>query len=278
MWNREDFAALVNPPVIGMIHLQPLPGSPRWAGDFAAVAEAARTDAAALATGGIGAIMVENFHDVPFYPGRVPAVTVAAMTALVSALRADFPSLPLGVNVLRNDAESALAVAAAGGAAFVRVNVHAGAAGTDQGLIQGRAHRTLRLRRELGVAVGILADVRVKHARPLVARPIAEEATDLRQRALADGLILTGPATGAAARREDLQEVRRAAPGCPVLVGSGLAAGNLEQFVGLADGFIVGTSLKSRPNDPAAPIAREKVIDFVAALAATVAAQGKEEK
>jgi membrane complex biogenesis BtpA family protein len=147
MWNRDFFADLVAPPVVGMIHLPPLPGSPGWGGVWSTVEAAALADADALAEGGAGAIMVENFHDVPFYPEEVPPITVAALTALIGAMRRRHPRLPAGVNVLRNDARAAVSIAAVTGAAFVRVNVHAGSAVTDQGLLHGRAHETLRLRR-----------------------------------------------------------------------------------------------------------------------------------
>src|SRR3954466_6616533 len=113
--------------VIGMIHLLPLPGSPRYAGDVKAVREAALRDAAALHEGGVHGLMIENFGDVPFYPSRVPAHVVAAMTVMAAEVRRAVPQVPLGINVLRNDGLSALAVAAAVGASFIRVNVLCGA-------------------------------------------------------------------------------------------------------------------------------------------------------
>ncbi|MBE0565735.1 MAG: BtpA/SgcQ family protein [Krumholzibacteria bacterium] len=245
MWNRNDFLAAVPLGTVGMIHLQPLPGSPRWGGDLAAVRAAALRDADALVEAGWGAVMVENYHDVPFFPEAVPAHTVAALTALVGAVRERHPGLVVGVNVLRNDAAAALGVAAATGARFVRVNVHAGAAVTDQGPLAGRAWHTLRLRRELGLEdVGILADVRVKHARPLVERSLAEEAADLRLRGLADALIVTGPATGAPVALDDLRAVRAALPDCPLLAGSGATADTVAELLRHADGCIVGSSLQ----------------------------------
>ncbi len=138
-----------------------------------------------------------------------------------------------------------LAVAVATGAHFVRCNVHVGAAVTDQGPLTGEAWRTLRRRRELGADVGILADVRVKHARPLVERPLVEEAADLRLRGLADAIIVTGPATGAAADPDDLAALRAALPDCPLLVGSGVTADTVASFVPAADGVIIGSSLQS---------------------------------
>jgi membrane complex biogenesis BtpA family protein len=253
MWSREDFAAVCRPPVIGMIHLDPLPGAPGFEDDLAAVISTALSDADALVAGGIGAVMIENFHDVPFYRGRVPAHTVAAMAVIVDRVRRRHPDLAVGVNVLRNDAAAALAIAAATGASYVRVNVHGGAAVTDQGLIQGQAHRTLRLRRDLGLVgrsaavpgVGIFADVQVKHARALVPRGLVATACDLRRRGLADAVIVTGDATGAPADPRELSALREALPDCPLLVGSGADPTNLAEYTTDADGFIVGTAIQT---------------------------------
>ncbi len=263
MWTCEVFKKLCRPPVIGMVHLRPLPGSPNWAGDLGVVTRAALVDAENLVSGGVGGLMVENFHDVPFYPTRVSPVTVAAMTHVIGAITRGYSKVPVGVNVLRNDAESALAIAVVTGAAFVRINVHVGAAVTDQGSMEGQAWRTLRLRREWGCEVGILADVRVKHARPLVQRPLAEEARDLRLRGLADGIIVTGVATGEGASAVEVAELRDAVPDCPILVGSGVTAGNLKDFLPAADGVIVGTSLKAASAQEYPPVAQERTRDLV---------------
>ena len=229
--------------VIGMVHLEPLPGSPRWAGSMEDVVRAALADARALAAGGADAVLVENFGDVPFFPGRVDAASVAAMAAVAAAVRVAVP-LPLGINVLRSDALSALAVAAAVGARFIRVNVHTGAAVTDQGLLASGAHDTLRYRRLLGIDVAILADVQTKHAAPLAAVPIEHEARDCMHRGLADGLIVSGAATGETPKMSDLERVRAAVPEAPILVGSGASAGNAADLLSVADGLIVGTSVK----------------------------------
>lgn len=267
MWTRADFHQLIDPPAVGMIHLQPLPGSPGWQGDMKPVIQAALTDAEALTGGGLTAVMIENYHDIPFFPGRVPAETVAAMTVLIQAVRTTFPTLRLGVNVLRNDVESALGIAAATEATFVRVNIHTGTSVTDQGTIEGRAWHTLRRRRELGADVGILADVRVKHARPLVERPLAEEVRDLRLRGLADGVIVTGVATGAEAEPEEVLAVRQAVPDAPVLVGSGVTAATVAHYRPHADGFIVGSSLQETdPGTGRARVSRARTAEFVSAL------------
>jgi membrane complex biogenesis BtpA family protein len=229
--------------VIGMVHLEPLPGSPRWAGSMEEVTRAAVADARALADGGADAVLVENFGDVPFSPGRVDAACVAAMAAVATEIRRAV-SLPLGINALRSDARSALAVATAVGARFIRVNVHTGAVVADQGILASGAHDTLRYRRLLGSSVALLADVQSKHATPLAAVPIEHEARDSVHRGLADGLIVSGEATGLPPKTSDLERVRLAVPGTPLLVGSGASAENAGDLLARADGLIVGTSVK----------------------------------
>ena len=244
-------------PLVGMLHLPPLPGSPRSALRLEAIRDQVLRDAAALVTGGMHGMMLENFGDVPFTAGRVSVDTAAAMKWLAREVRREHPQVPLGINVLRNDGQSALAIAHAVGASFIRVNVLAGARLTDQGIIQGIAHELLRERRRLGAeAVKIRADVAVKHSAPLAPQPLADEAADLVERALADGLIVTGRATGQATALEDLREVKVAAKGRPVFVGSGITAENIVQAAGIAGGIIVGSWLKidgrvEKPVDPA---------------------------
>lgn len=236
------------PRLCGVIHLPPLPGSPRCSAGAKASAELAARDAEVLAEAGFDAVMVENFGDAPFFPERAPAVTVAAMTRCALAVRAAAPELVLGINVLRNDAEAALAVAAASEAAMVRINVHAGARLTDQGVVRGRAHETLRLRRSLGLEhVTLWCDVDVKHAAPLAPRPIAEEATELVGRALADAVLVTGHGTGAEADRTDLDAVL-AAVEAPVYVASGVTVASLPGLLSgrqRPHGVIVGSCLRA---------------------------------
>jgi len=229
--------------VVGMVHLEPLPGSPRWAGSMKEVTRAALADAHALAEGGVDAILVENFGDVPFAPGRVDPGCVAAMAAVATEIRGGV-SLPLGINALRSDAVSALAIATAVGARFIRVNVHTGAVVTDQGILTSGAHDTLRYRRLLAAPVALFADVQTKHAAPLAGVPIEHEARDCVHRGLADGLIVSGEATGLPPKTSDLERVRLAVPEVPLLVGSGASPENAADLLALADCLIVGTSVK----------------------------------
>jgi len=228
-------------PVIGMVHLLPLPGSPR-ARAVAEIRKAAIADARALAGGGVDGILVENYGDAPFTSGTVEPQVIAAMSVIASEVR-EAAGLPIGINVLRNDARSALAVAVAAGASFIRVNVHVGAAETDQGHIDGRAFETLRFRKLLEADVAIFADVFVKHARPSDRIDIATAARDTAYRGGAEVLLVTGPETGSAPGSARLKEVKRAVPEIPVMVASGLTPENVDGFRE-ADGFIIGSALE----------------------------------
>jgi membrane complex biogenesis BtpA family protein len=238
-----------------MVHLTPLPGAPRWAGPLATFLERAVTDARSLREGGVDAVIVENYGDAPFHAQRVEAVTVAAMARAVAAI-IDAVDCPVGVNVLRNDAAAALAIAAATGAHFIRVNVHTGGMFTDQGWIEGRASESLRLRERLAPSVAIMADVMVKHATPPAGVDLADAARDAWHRGLADALIVSGNATGGATDPEDVQAVRRAVPEAPLFVGSGVTADTVRRTLDGVHGVIVGSALEAdgragEPVDPA---------------------------
>lgn len=233
-------------PVIGVVHLLPLPGSPRFSGDLESVLLRAEQEAAALASGGAHGIIIENFFDAPFAKNRVDTATACAMSIAVKCI-ASVCDLPIGVNVLRNDGLSALAIAATAGAQFIRVNVLSGAMVTDQGLIEGEAHDLHMYRRTLAAqsSVRILADVMVKHASPLGQdSDIGRAAVDTVKRGLADGIIVSGTSTGSAPNWDDLKAVRDALPDTPILIGSGASIDNCSALLKCADGLIVASSLK----------------------------------
>ena len=252
--------------VIGVIHLKPLPGSPGYDGDFSAVLEAAAADARAYQAGGVDALIVENFGDTPFFGAAVPAETTAAMTSAALAVRGA-ADLPIGINVLRNDARAALGIAAATGARFVRVNVHAGAMATDQGVIEGRAAETMRLRAALQHEVDVYADVHVKHAMPLTDESLEDAALNLHHRAHADAIIVSGRATGQATSVDELKRVRNVLPDATLLAGSGVTVESVAEVLQAADGIIVGTAMKHDRNIDA-PVDEARVRAFVEAAGA----------
>ena len=226
-------------PLIGMVHLKPLPGSYLYDGDLDAIVERAVMDARTLEKAGFDAVMVENFGDVPF-PKYVDKTTVAAFTAVAKAIR-DEVGLPLGINVLRNDGIAAYSIAYAVKADFIRVNVLSGVAYTDQGLIEGIAHELAKLRKLLPSRIEVFADVHVKHAVHFF--EFEDAVRDTVERGLADAIVVSGKATGKPVDVEKLALARRISP-VPVLVGSGTSYDNLPHLWEHADGFIVGTWLK----------------------------------
>ncbi len=254
------------PSLIGMVHLPPLPGSPRFGGDIQGVVDEAVRDAVALIQAGFPALMVENFGDEPFFPSAVPPVTVAAMTRAVLAVVAA-TSVPVGVNVLRNDGLSAVAIAAATGAAFIRVNVLSGTMFTDQGAITGQAAEVARERSRLAPDLRVLADVFVKHATPPPGLTIEQAATDTWERGGADALILSGTGTGAEPNLAELSAVRAVLPDVPLYLGSGVTADNLTTFSPVASGAIVGTAVKMG-TDSKRPVDPERARDLVVAATA----------
>lgn len=250
-------------PIIGVVHLLPLPTSARWGGDLITVMERAEQEATALAAGGVDGIIIENFFDAPFPKDHVDPAVVSAMTVIVDRIKS-LIMLPIGINVLRNDAQSALAIASCLEAAFIRVNVYTGIMATDQGLIEGKAHEIQRYRQELNSNIAIFADVLVKHAHPLGQPNLIASVKDTIERGLADAVIISGGATGTAPSYEDLQLAKSVSLDTPILIGSGANWDNIGNLLQVGDGVIVASSLKrhSKITEPIDPI---RVAQFVEA-------------
>lgn len=259
---RDDTA----PALVGVVHLPPLLGAPRPGPGLDAVIARAVADARALAGGGADAAIVENLGDAPFTAGEVEPVTVAALTRVVLAVRDAVPDLPLGVNVLRNDALAALGIAAATEASFVRVNVLTGAMVTDQGLITGRARDVALLRRRLDAGTRVAADVLVKHAVPLGPASLEDVARDTWLRGGADALLVTGTGTGRPTDPATLHTVRDAVPEAPVWIASGLDPAQAAAVRRGLDAAVVGTWLHAdsrldAPLDAARVVAMRRALD-----------------
>lgn len=249
------------PFLVGMVHLPALPGSPQHRLPLARLIDHAVADARTLAEAGFDGLLIENFGDVPFSAERLEPVTIACMGIIAAQVRSA-TSLPVGINALRNDAQAALGIAVAAEASFIRVNVHIGVAATDQGMVEGRADETLRLRQRLNPEIAIFADVHVKHATPISQPDLVLAAEETAYRGMADVLIVTGPTTGRAADLDDVRRVKQAVPDRLVLVGSGVTAETVADVLGAADGVIVGTGIKRgrRPDQPVDPqLARQFV-------------------
>ena len=232
-------------PIVVMVHLLPLPGSPLHdeEGGLEAILERAAADARAAQEGGAHGVIVENFGDMPFLPGPVEPITTACVTRAVGAVR-EAVDLPCGVSVLRNDAAAALSIASVTACSFVRIGVHVGTMLTDQGIIQGTAHETLRLRTLLGSDVRIFGDFQVKHAAALAPPNLGRDARDLVERGLSDVVVVSGIGTGEPADLDIVRKVKSAIPETPVFLGSGVDSQNVCDMLSVGDGAIVGSSVK----------------------------------
>lgn len=232
--------------VIGVVHLPALPGSPAYDGEpLDDLVASALGDAQRYARGGVHGLIVENHGDIPFAkPDAIGPETVAVMAVITDRIRREV-GLPLGINVLANAAEQAIAVALAGGARFVRVNQWANAYVANEGFLEGPAAAATRYRSRLRAQhLRVFADVHVKHgAHAITADRSLEELTRDLEFFDADAVIVTGQRTGDGADLEQLRTVRGATQ-LPLLVGSGVTEANVTAILEVADGVIVASALK----------------------------------
>lgn len=229
--------------LIGMIHVGALPGTPAAHHSLEKLVQLAVAEARTYREAGFGALMIENMHDRPYVKGAVGPEIVAAMTAIGREVKREVP-LPLGVQVLAGANREAIAVAHASGAEFVRVEGFVFAHVADEGVIEASAGELLRWRRAIGAErVKVFADLKKKHSAHAITSDVSlAETAKAAEFFLADGVIVTGAATGEPADPADVAAVRGATT-LPVLVGSGLTPANLASFAS-AHGFVVGSSVK----------------------------------
>jgi membrane complex biogenesis BtpA family protein len=241
---RDIFGA--DKALIGVVHCPPFPGSPRFRGESPdAIYDACVRDAAAYMEGGLTGLIVENHGDVPFSkPEDLTPETAACLAVATDRIRAA-TGAPIGINVLANAPIHAFAVAAATGAAFIRVNQWANAYVANEGFMEGRAAEAMRYRSLLRAeSVRVFADTHVKHgAHAITADRTVEELTRDLAFFDVDAVIATGQRTGNAAAFEEIDEVRGATH-LPLLVGSGVTPDNVAAILARTDGVIVASSLK----------------------------------
>lgn len=245
----------VDKPVIAMVHIGALPGTPGYdaGGGIDEITAAARRDLVALQEAGVDAVMFGNENDRP-YQLEVDVASTASMAYIVGQLREDI-RVPFGVDVLW-DPVSTIGLAAATGAAFAR-EIFTGVYGSDMGLWQGNAAKALRYRRQVGRDdLFLLYNVTAEFASPLDERTVAQRAKSAVFSSLADAILVSGPMTGQAAPLEHLETTKEALPDVPVLANTGVRHDNVERILQVADGCVVGTSLKVdgdtwNPVDPA---------------------------
>jgi hypothetical protein len=232
-------------PIIGMIHVGALPGTPASRHSLGELEAAAVAECAVYREAGVHGVMLENMHDVPYLRGAVGPEITAAMTVLSMAVKAA-SGLPCGIQILAGANHEALAVAHAAGLDWVRVEGFAFAHVADEGIIQSSAASLLRFRRHIGAErVQVWADVKKKHASHAITADVGiGETAAAAEFMRADAVIVTGTATGACPTEDDVAEVR-AHCGLPLYLGSGVTADNLPRYFAGADGFIVGSAFKT---------------------------------
>ncbi len=237
----------VDKPIIGMVHLMPLPGSPAYEGwSMDKIIEEALRDARALVEGGVDGIIVENMWDLPYYSGahRIPPEEIAAHAVAAREVIKEV-NVPAGITVIHNGGRVALGIAKAAGAKFIRVCLYTGAAIWDTGEFDhGNAADLMRLRKLLHAwDIKFFADIVKKHSVVFPGIDIETHAT-WTDFYMADALIVTGTMTGSPPTKEDVLRAKKAAPNRPVIIGSGLNPDNVRELLSVADGAIVGTYFK----------------------------------
>ena len=234
-------------PVIGMVHCWPLPGAPGYSGyGMKMIIEEAVRDATALAEGGCDGLIVENMWDVPFRAGaHVQPESIAAQAVVAAKVREAVPQLPMGINLVHNGGVALLGIAIASGADFIRVCMFTGAGVWDAGSWdEGCAADLLRRRKELNAEqIKLFADVDKKHS---VRFPGIDLATHIEWTRFfgADAMIISGRMTGDAPDLAKVREAKRLAGDTPIMLGSGTSEANIGAFMEVADGVIVGGSVK----------------------------------
>ncbi len=232
--------------LVGMVHVRALPGTPFNSMSIDQIVEIAASEAKVLAESGFDALIVENMHDRPYVHGRHPAEVVATMTRVAMACRGAAPGLVMGIQVLSGGATEAIAIAMATNASFIRCENFVFSHVADEGLlVKAEAGELLRYRRRVGAeGVRVFCDIKKKHASHAITGDISiSEAAEAAEFFGADGLIVTGTATGKPTSPDDLRQVKGAS-GLPLLVGSGVTVEQLPRLMPHADALIVGSSIK----------------------------------
>lgn len=268
---KSSFQTLfLNPkPLIGVIHVLALPGTPTHDRSIQGILRIAAQEALLYQEGGVDGIIVENMHDVPYLKGAVGPEIVAAMTAISAAVREAAPGIPIGIQILAGANREALAVALAANLDFVRAEGFVFAHVADEGMIESCAGELLRYRRAISAErIQIWADIKKKHSAHAITADVSVAETVLAAEFfLGDAAIVTGTVTGDTPALEDLLEAKKASKSLPILLGSGITPDNIARYWEAADGFIVGSYLK-QDGHWANPVDAGRVARMVAKLEA----------
>jgi len=230
--------------IIGMIHVDALPGTPKFAGSVKAIVEKAKKEAKIYKDAGVDAIAIENMHDVPYLKNSVGSEITAAMSIVGHEVK-NCSNMPCGIQILAGANIEALAVAHSAGLDFIRAEGFVFAHTADEGIIESCAGNILRYRKMIGADnILVFTDIKKKHSSHSITSDVdIAETAHAAEFFLSDGVIVTGAATGMEASINEITQVKKAVK-IPVLVGSGITYDNLEKYIPAADAFIVGSYFK----------------------------------
>jgi len=246
MKNEKLFG--VSKPVIGMIHVDALPGTPKYKGDVENIIGRAVKDAMVYRSSGIDAIAIENMHDIPYLKRNVGPEIISLMSIIGREVK-KVSQLPCGIQILAGANKEALAAAHSAGMNFIRCEGFVFAHVADEGIMESDAGELLRYRKQIGAEnILIFTDIKKKHSSHSITSDVdIVETAKAAEFFLSDGVILTGTSTGKETDIDELKKVRGAV-NIPVLIGSGLTADNIEKYFPVADAFIIGSYFKQDGN------------------------------
>ncbi|MFA5327765.1 MAG: BtpA/SgcQ family protein [Prolixibacteraceae bacterium] len=230
--------------IIGMVHVEALPGTPRHSKPIELIVSESVKEAILLQNYGVDAILIENMHDVPYLKINVGPEIIAGMTAVAVELRKRI-QVPVGIQILAGANKAALAVAQAAKLNFIRAEGFVFAHIADEGFMESCAGELLRYRKQIGAEnIQIFTDVQKKHSSHAITADLSlKEHVETSEYFRSDGVIITGTSTGREALVDDVR-IAQQSTNLPVIIGSGITLNNIDKYWNLADAFIVGSWLK----------------------------------
>ncbi len=231
-------------PVIGMVHVEALPGTPKYRGSVSDILDKAIREAMIYSDAGVDSIMIENMHDVPYMRKNVGPEITTMMSVIGHEIK-NKTGLPIGMQILAGANKEALAAANSAGLDYIRAEGFVFAHVADEGLIEADAGDLLRYRKHIGAEhIAVFTDVKKKHGSHSITSDVdIVETAKAAEFFLSDGIILTGKTTSDEANIDEVKSVKKNVS-LPVLIGSGVTLDNLEKYFNSADGFIIGSYFK----------------------------------
>jgi len=234
----------IRKPIIGMIHVKALPGTPDYDYDVKSIIDKAKREAGIYMDAGIDAVIIENMHDVPYLKRNVGPEITSLMSIIGYEIKNSF-SIPCGIQILAGANKDAIAAAHSAGLDFIRAEGFVYAHVADEGIMESDAGELLRYRKMIGAEkVLIFTDIKKKHSSHSITSDVdIVETAHTAEFFKSDGVVITGVATGKETDVDDVKNVKQNA-NIPVLIGSGLTVNNIENYFAFADGFIIGSHFK----------------------------------